>query len=74
MKQFALLSSGLLLLLGTGCSQKETYSDDAVDAEEQSILNEVPTTAEASASAAAEINAENAEQKLDEIGKEVGGP
>lgn len=45
----------------------------AVDAEEQAILKALPTEEEASAKAASEVNADNAEQMLAEIRKEVGG-
>lgn len=68
MKQSALIASSLLLLLGAGCSQEGTEYEDA---DEQDILREVPTVSEASASAAADVNADNADQTLEEIRKEL---
>lgn len=52
---------------------KTTSGVAAADEDEQAILKAVPTEEEAAASAAKEINADNVEQALAEIRKELGG-
>lgn len=48
-------------------------SEAAAEAEDQAVLDQVPTMAEAESAAANEINEKNADAALAEIEKELGG-
>jgi hypothetical protein len=48
-------------------------AESAADAEDQAVLDQVPTMSEAEAAAASEINEKNADATLAEIEKELGG-
>lgn len=64
-------AASLLLLLATACAGPGAR--DATDAEDQAILDQVPTQQEAAAAAERDVNERNADQILEEIRREVGG-
>lgn len=67
-------AASLLLLLATACAGPGARgARDATDAEDQAILDQVPTQQEAAAAAERDVNERNADQVLEEIRREVGG-